>query len=275
MKLIKGLNNNTALVVENTEEYIVMGKGIAFNKKIGETINTSLIEKKYTLQKEKSKNFDKLIQRIHVDILELASKIIDLGEKELGYKCSDLLLFSLADHLNLVVERAKENLYFATPLEWDIKLIYPNEFRFSKKVVKYINETKNLNIPEQEASFIALHFINSNTNNNNMNETILTTKIIQNILNIVKIYFGRDIDENDYDVSRFIVHIRYFVHRQINGDIINTDTNILDIVSKKYKEDYKCALKISEFLENQYNWNIHKSEKIYLTLHLNRMNSNK
>lgn len=39
MYLVKALNNNTALVKDNTKEYIVMGKGIAFNKKEYDTID--------------------------------------------------------------------------------------------------------------------------------------------------------------------------------------------------------------------------------------------
>lgn len=58
MVLIKALNNNTALVKENSKEYIVMGKGIAFNRKPNDEIPPSKVEKKYVLQ---NKSFDKLM----------------------------------------------------------------------------------------------------------------------------------------------------------------------------------------------------------------------
>lgn len=105
-----------------------------------------------------------------------------------------------------------------------------------------------------------------------MNETVMTTKIIQNILNIVRRYYRRDFDENDFDVSRFIVHIRYFVRRQINGDSINADTSIAKVVAQRYPDDYKCAMRISDFLTKEYGWNVSTSEELYLTLHLNRIN---
>ena len=114
MYLVKALNNNTALVKENSQEFIVMGSGIAFNKKKNDVIDEKKIEKKY--------------------------------------------------HLSLALKRAKENLYFGTPLEWDIKLIYPNEYRYALRCVNMINQTMDLKIPEQEASFIALHFINASAN---------------------------------------------------------------------------------------------------------------
>lgn len=39
MRVIKALNNNTALVKNDDKEFIVMGKGIAFNKKRNDLID--------------------------------------------------------------------------------------------------------------------------------------------------------------------------------------------------------------------------------------------
>ena len=38
MEISKVLNNNVAVVIENNEEKIVMGRGICFKKKTGDTI---------------------------------------------------------------------------------------------------------------------------------------------------------------------------------------------------------------------------------------------
>lgn len=269
MYLVKALNNNTALVREGSKEYIVMGKGIAFNKKENDLIAQEKIEKKYVLQ---NTSFDKLMQNLSVEDLELANQIIKQAEVELGYSFNDSILLALADHLSLALKRAKEHLYFGTPLEWDIKLIYPNEYRYALRCVLMINETFDLDIPEQEASFIALHLINASANDKDMDETVMTTKIIQNILNIVRRYYRKDFDENNFDVSRFIIHIRYFVRRQINGDTINADTSIAKVVATRYPEDYRCAMMISDFLMKEYGWEVSTSEELYLTLHLNRIN---
>lgn len=270
MRVIKALNNNTALVKNNDKEFIVMGKGIAFNKKKNDLIDEQKIEKKYALQNE---SVNRILENIRVEDLELANQIIKHGEEELGYTFNDSILLALADHLSLALKRAKENLFFGTPLEWDIKLIYPNEYRYALRCVHMINETMDLKIPEQEASFIALHFINASANKKDMDETIMTTKIIQNILNIVRRYYKRDFDENSFDVSRFIIHIRYFVRRQINGDVLSADTSIAKIVAQRYPDDYQCAMLISKFLTEQYGWEVSTSEELYLTLHLNRMNT--
>lgn len=45
MEIIKILNNNTLIVNFENKEFVVIGKGIGFSKKIGDKIEEKLIEK--------------------------------------------------------------------------------------------------------------------------------------------------------------------------------------------------------------------------------------
>lgn len=45
MEISKVLNNNVAVIIENNEEKIVMGRGICFKKKTGDTIEPETIDK--------------------------------------------------------------------------------------------------------------------------------------------------------------------------------------------------------------------------------------
>lgn len=274
MKLIKALNNNVALVKDkNGQEAVVMGKGVAFGIKAGGSIRESLIEKHFVLNGDSGKrDFDRLLRRITVDDIELASDFIRKGEEELGYRCNDSILLTLSDHLGMLLERMKEGIHFGTPLEWDIRLIYPREYQFAKKVVAGLREKTGYEIPEQEAALIVLHFINANSSGKGMEETMMYTKIIQNILNISKLHYGREFKEDNFDVSRFVTHVRYFVKRQMNGEKLEIDESIAAVIAEKCPEDHKCARKISRFLQQTYGWEVSEGEELYLTLHLNRMN---
>ena len=52
MKIGKALNNNVAVVIENNEEKIVMGRGICFKKKTGDTIEPEKIDKVFCLENQ-------------------------------------------------------------------------------------------------------------------------------------------------------------------------------------------------------------------------------
>ena len=274
MKLIKALNNNVALVKDkNGQEAVVMGKGVGFGIKNGCSIPESLIEKHFILNGDSGKrDFDKLLRRITVDDIELASNIIREGENMLGYRCNDSILLTLSDHLGMLLERMKEGIHFGTPLEWDIRLIYPREYQFAKKVVEDLREKTGYEIPEQEVAFIVLHFINANSSKKGMEETMIYTKIIQNLLNISKLHYGREFKEDNFDVSRFVTHVRYFVKRQMNGEKLEMDKSIAEVIARRCPEDHKCARKITRFLKQAYGWEVSEGEELYLTLHLNRMN---
>ena len=276
MKLRKALNNNVTLVLDKDgREAVIMGSGVAYNLKPGAKIDLSRVEKRFVLDgKTGRKDFDSLLRRITVKDIELASEIIHRGEQKLGYRCNDSILLTLSDHLGLMLERAKAGIYFGTPLEWDIKLIYPKEFQYAKEAVEELKKRTGYQIPDQEAAFIALHFINANMTGNGMQETLMCTKIIQNILNISRLFYGKEFQEDNFDVGRFVTHVRYFVRRQMKGEVLKMDVGLAQVIADKCPEDYRCAMKIVRFLNQTYGWNVSKGETLYLTLHLNRINSN-
>lgn len=276
MRLRKALNNNVALVLDSGgEEAVVMGRGVAFNLKPGMKVDPNRVEKRFALDKKSGrKDFDSLLQRITAEDVELASDMIRMGETILKCRCSDGILLTLSDHLGLMLERAKKGLYFGTPLEWDIRLIYPKEYQTSMEIVRELRKRTGCEIPDQEAAFIALHFINANFSENGMQETLLCTKIIQNILTICQRYYGRELREDDFNVSRLVTHVRYFVQRQVNGEELNVDLAIARVVAEQCPKDYKCAQRIGDFLKKTYGWEVSEGESLYLTLHLNRISMN-
>mgnify|MGYP000202327528 CR=1 FL=1 len=50
MKIEKVLNNNVIQALDNNVEYIVMGKGLGFQKKVGNLVDKEKIEKTFVLE---------------------------------------------------------------------------------------------------------------------------------------------------------------------------------------------------------------------------------
>lgn len=280
MKLVvkKALNNNVLLVnTPNHEKRIIMGAGLGWRIKPGDIVNSNneKIDQVFVVENQAYANtFQEMLQRVSIEDIKLANEIIESGEKVLGYKCSTNILFSLSDHISFMLKRIRNGEEFANPLEWDIKTIYPDEYKYSLEAVDFFRKKTKLDIPQREAAFIALHFINSHFDADNMHETLEVTKIIQNVIDIVNYHYGKEFDENSYAFSRFVVHLRYFILRELHSENDNTGGSLLEIVSLKYPNEYACAKKIKEFLEKTYSWNIDDGELLYLTLHLDRLAEN-
>ena len=88
MIINKVLNNNVITIInENNEESVVMGRGIAFQKKKGDEIDQEKVDKIFVL-KNKSIN-DKLIALVNdisVENLEIAEEVIKYAEKKVRHK---------------------------------------------------------------------------------------------------------------------------------------------------------------------------------------------
>ena len=273
--IVKKVFNNNVVLVRNDlgQELVIMGKGIGFNKYPKDLIEKDKIEKQFIFNDKSISEFDKLVGRIPLSDIEMASEIIQKGKEELKYQINDNILITLSDHISNMIKRIDEGLFFRNPLHWEIKQIYPEEYKFSKKAVEMIREKTKREIPDTEAAFITLHFANTHLETKNMEETILLTKIIDSILDIIKYNYGVEIDESSYDYTRFISHLRCFIKRLLSGNSIENDTTLLDVAKLKYPNDYNCAVKIKKFLESTYKWDIWEDELLYLTLHLNRLTS--
>ena len=88
MIINKVLNNNVVTIIsENSEEAVVMGRGIAFQKKKGDEIDESKIEKIFVLEnKSINEKLLTLVNDIPAKYLEVAENIIKYAENKLGTK---------------------------------------------------------------------------------------------------------------------------------------------------------------------------------------------
>ena len=117
-----------------------------------------------------------------------------------------------------------------------------------------------------------MHIVNAELNSRNMNETLDITKMIQNILNIVKFHFNIELDEYSLHYERFITHLKFFAQRMISGKIIkNDDTNFCEMIKTQYKEAYSCAEKIKKYVLKDFNHELSDEEMMYLTVHIKRI----
>lgn len=78
-QLIRLLNNNAALVkTQNGEQVIVMGLGVAFQKKKGDVINQDKVEKVFSIKNDENReNFLTLLKDIPFDFVTVTFEVID------------------------------------------------------------------------------------------------------------------------------------------------------------------------------------------------------
>lgn len=270
---VKSLNNNLVLVQDGQKkEYVLFGTGIGFKKKKGDSIDESLITKIF--HGEDYQNISALMESISPDVLSVTEKIVDLGEKELGKKLNASLLISLADHIQSAINRQEEGIEFvASSLQWEIPFLYIKESKIGQKALRILSEELGVNLPEMEAAFIALHFVNAQDGIQSMDETMLITSITKSMVKTIQALFDIVLNKESMNYSRFVTHIRYFMNRQIRQEemVSSNDEKLYQIIQEQYPKSYACGLMIREMLKKEYQLEISDDEMVYLIIHIQRV----
>lgn len=271
MRVKKKLNNNVIVTKNNqNKEVIVMGKGIAFGLKIGDVIDESRIDKFFALSTSgEVSRLKKLISEISEEYMEMTEEFVDYAREKLGKKLRDSIYITLADHINTMIERAKLHAYIKNTMLWDIKRLYRDEFAVSQYIVEKINERIGSVFDDNEAASITLHFVNAQLEID-FSATVKSTKVISEILNIVKYNFKITYDEDSISYYRFIVHLRFFAQR-LFSETTYSDSNDIDFlnhIQSKYNEAYYCSRQIKKYIFENYQYSFSDEESMYLTIHI-------
>ena len=274
MKVVREFNNNAVLVEnEANEEMVLIGKGIAFAKKTGDLINEELIQKKFVFENSQlNEKLAKLFNEVPVKYIELTLDIVEMAGKELNTKFNSNIYIALADHIAYAVERCSNNETIKNALLWEIKKFYPNEFAAAMKALEMIRYETNIEMTEDEAGFIALHFVNGQSEGELMAQTVAVTKIVEDILHIVEYHFHFKIDETSLNYIRFVTHIQYFARRLFAKEVIDDGDDILfEQIKNRYQDSYNCSLKVKKYIGSNYHIDISNDELVYFILHINRV----
>ena len=193
----KALNHNTliAISMENNQEYLVIGKGIGFGKKVSERfeIPENIECSVYSLQEqtERGKAMD-LIKGIEPVYLEIAGKVLAKSEEVFG-KIDKNILFPMADHIAIAVQRIRANEQISNPLTDDIRALFHMEYKTAECVKDILLEMLQVEIDEHEIGYIALH-IHSAIEDENVALSMQIAMAVRECIRMIEEETGQTID---------------------------------------------------------------------------------
>ena len=273
LNIDKVINNNVVSVINDQDkELVIMGRGLGFQRKPGDMIDESKIEKIFTLDsKDVSDQFKTLLREVPIETMEIVEDIIQIAKTEYHKQLNDIIYVALTDHVNFAIERQKNNQSIKNGLLWEIKKLYKDEYAIGLKAIQMIAERLHVNLAEDEAGFIAMHIVNAELNENVSNMKQITG-IIQDVLNIVKYHFRTDFDEDSLNFFRFITHLKFFAQRLMtHTDFKNHDEFLYELIKEKHPDSFECTKKIETYIKKEYGYQLSNEEKLYLTIHIERV----
>lgn len=273
MVIRKIMNNNVVFVRDQKKrELILVGSGIGFKMKPGMKVDESKIEKTFVICKStEQKRLVELLQKISVNDFKIVDYIIKYAEASLGTKLNENIYITLTDHIVFAIERAKKGMNISNALLWEIKQFYAQEYEIGKHAIAFIKKITGVELPPDEAGFIALHIVNARSDRE-IEEIEATAKIISSALKIITFHYAYELDKESLNYNRFVVHMKYFIGRVFDGNMLNDDDPVFcEMIKKQYTKAYECAQKIGVLVQEQYKKKVTMNEIIYLAIHIQRI----
>ena len=273
MLIEKIINNNIVSAVDSKgREVVVMGRGLGFGMKPGRQIQENKIEKVFRIKSQTlAEQFKDLLADMPLEHVKVSSDIITYAKENLKLKLNQSIYVTLTDHINFAITRYQQGIKPQNALLWEIKRFYSREYELGMYAVKTIEEKLRIRLPEDEAGFIALHFVNAEYDTT-INDTFAMTNMIQGILELVKQEMGIEFDEESLHYERFVTHLKFLAQRLYRHELLkDEEIEFAKLMENKYPGEYECSKHIAEYIEKEYGGQISGEEIMFLAIHIKRV----
>ena len=246
-----------------------MGKGIGFPPVPYELNDLSKIERTFY---DVDPKYLSMIAELSQPIVMACADIADQAGIELECPLNPNLPFTLADHVQFAVERLKKGVNLTTPIAYDIRHLYPKETAMADTALQMLREQAGLDLPDNEAINIAMHFINAEAESGDMHSLMLSMQVIAKVNEIVESSLHIQLDKDSYNYSRFATHLRYLIQRLQNGvQTDNVSKSLRHTLMREYPDIYACTQKVVQYLKDTFDWECNDDEVVYLIMHIQRV----
>lgn len=274
-RIIQSLNNNAALVKnEHGEQAVVMGLGIAFQKKKGDLIVKDKIENIFSLKNDEAKeSFLTLLKDIPLDFISATYTVINHLVATYHYPVQEYLYVTLTDHIYCAYQAVLKNTYQESNLP-NISAEYPLEYNMAREALAIFREKLLKDFPNDEIGRIALHLINAKgeTIHPTSEEHDISKKIIAEVEQILTENGIKRSKENSNFYDRFMIHLSYFLNYLDRSHQSNESIASLEqYIKLQNPRAYLIGSQIFEMITTLVDEPVNDSERFYIILHIQRL----
>ena len=268
----KVLNNNVIIANHPDHgEVVLIGKGVGFNRKQSDMLDEASAEKLFILKNEKEqKNYIKLLPYLADDLQSVIISALELIKNQTIGELNEHIHVALTDHLMFTISRVTNGMEIRNPFLIETKALYPREYGIAKEVLELFREKSQVNLPEGEAGFIALH-IHSALTNKKLSEVNQHSQLVTTLVQIVEQQLGISIDKESIDYMRLIRHLRFTIERVKSEEEVEEPEKITSLLKEAYPVCYNLSWKLIKVMQQTLKKPVFDAEAVYITMHLQRL----
>jgi len=274
VEVLKVFNNNVVLACQEDGRVVVAtGRGLAYNVQRGDTLDGAKVQQLFVPDATHDVNqLSAFLTEIPPEHLAVAAEILAQASEALGTDFGQSMVIPLADHISFAIKRVRQNLEIGYPLKAEVSHLYPGELAAARQAVALIRDRTNVQLSDDEAVPIALHFVNAAFATDDLSRTVKMTKLFEQVFDVLETAYERSFDTQSVNAARFITHLRYFFVRVTAGkQLIENPQSFVSAIQTSFPKAYSCAERVKALLELRLEKPITSDEVIYLTLHVARL----
>lgn len=266
----KVLNHNCIIGIDDADnkEYLLMGKGVGFGKKVSQYMDVRPDDIVYSLQELTDRGAAKdIIKSVSPVCLELAGAVLGEAEKEFG-TIDRSILFPMADHIEYAVKRIQNQEQISNPLTDDIRVLFYKEYKVAQCIGPLLLERLDIQIDEHEIGYIALH-IHSAINDEKVSTAMQMARAVRDCISLIEAETGISIDVTSLSYNRLMNHVRYMMARAMKKESLKLCMN--DYISVKFPQAFQIASTVCDEISHTLNCKLEDMEIGYLAMHIARV----
>ena len=269
-RVSKVLNNNgvIAIEMEENQEYVLLGKGIGFGKKVSQRFEAPSDCTRYSLKDDTERgSAASLVKSVDPVFLEIANEVLGEAERTFG-NIDKRILFPLADHISFAVARMKNGEQISNPLTGDIHVLFYKEFQVASVLKKILSDRMQVEIGDDEIGYVALH-VHSAIEDEKVSVAMQMARTVRECVSIIEAETGKKIDVMTLDYNRLMNHVKYMAARLLRGEELKI--NINDYIEIKFPKAFAIATTVCDHLGENIGVQPGEREIGYLAMHIERV----
>lgn len=269
MRIIKRINHNAVVCLDSRgREVVALGRGIGFPDQ-GDDVEVARINRTYYNVDDR---YLALFEEIPLDVLDCSAQIVDVIRGVIPYELSASFSLTLADHIAFMLKRAREHLKVSMPLSYDVAHLYPFEYRMGVFTVERVERAFGIRLDESEAVGIAMSILAAAVPQDAPNDATGSDALLDRMTRAIEEELGIAIDRDGVAFARFATHVHYLIRgARAESTIDEHGDELMAALESDYPQVAACAVRVAEALGRELGTELAEGERIYLTLHINRL----
>ncbi|MCR8643703.1 PRD domain-containing protein [Paenibacillus sp. N1-5-1-14] len=268
-KIVHVLSHNVVMAKLSTgKNSIVFGKGIGFKRTPGMKLDESEVSQEFLIHtSEVLEHYEQVLSSVDAKIIGVTEEVIAYAHSQLAGDFSETIHAALVDHINFAVERTRRGIAITNPFAYEIQHLYSEEYDIAKRAVVFLNTQLDVELPDDEIAFLAMHFHASRSKTRTV-DSLELVRLVSQIIEEAKtigIQF-----ESSFSTIRFISHLKSLIDRVRNQKSIQNP--LLSKIKEECSASYEKAKQLSVTIEKKLQLPVVEDEIGFLTLHIERFN---